>query len=211
MRADDFAFRVNQHERRPGFRGVALPDFKIPVVDDRMLDLVAQDRLPNLLRALFVEELRRMHADDHKLIRIFRFELLQVGDDVHAVDAAVSPEIEQHDFSAQIAQADRLFSVEPFGSRREIGRVDFALEQFIFLRNHSIAFLRFGLLLSKRRATDDEEHERDEERGHAGARESSERKLTDNLHLILSVYRAISLRGLLHRGADYKKMRRFCW
>src|SRR5262249_23858028 len=157
MRADFFAFRIDQDQRRPPVCIVAMPDIEILVVDDRMSDLVAQYRLADVFRAFLVLELGRMHADDHELVGLLRLKLLQIGDDVHAVDAAIRPEIEQHDFAAQVTQADRFFRIEPFHARREIGSVDITLKQFIFLRSHFLAFLGFGLLLSERRAAGDEE------------------------------------------------------
>jgi hypothetical protein len=71
-------------------------------------DLVAADDLPDVLGRLLVGELGGMHAYDDQLIGKARFELLQVRQDVNAVDAAVRPEVEQHDLAAQ-----RLASAAP--------------------------------------------------------------------------------------------------
>ena len=70
-----------------------------------MLDLISHDRLKNAGRVLFVLEFGGMDADDHDLVGILLFQLLQIRNDVHAVDAAIGPEIEQHDFAAQVLQA----------------------------------------------------------------------------------------------------------
>ena len=81
---------------------------KVGVVDDRVLDLVAQDDAADVLGLFLVVELGGMHADDDELIGILRFEPFEVGDDVDAVDAAVSPEVEQDDFAAQGGERKRL-------------------------------------------------------------------------------------------------------
>ena len=65
----------------------------------------------------------------------------QDGQDVHAVDAAIRPEIEQHDFAAQIAHTDGLFGVEPFRAGGKIRRVDFAFEDLVSARRHGFSFL----------------------------------------------------------------------
>ena len=41
-------------------------------------------------------------TDYHQILGISLFKFLQFGQDVHAIDAAVGPKIEQHEFSAQI-------------------------------------------------------------------------------------------------------------
>ena len=71
-----------------------------------MFDLVADDGSTNGLCVFFVVKLRRVAADDDQLVRVFVFEVLQVGQHVHAVDAAVGPEVDQHDLAAQILDAD---------------------------------------------------------------------------------------------------------
>ena len=71
----------------------------VGVVDDRMLDLVAQDRLADALGVLLVLELGRVDADDDQLVGVLLLELGQVGQDVDAVDAAERPEVEQDDLA----------------------------------------------------------------------------------------------------------------
>ena len=82
---------------------------------------------------LLVRELGGVDADDDELVRILLFQLLEVGQDVHAVDAAVRPEIEQHDPPAQFARA-RAVSVlsqpsPPFssGARTRLRKGDWAI------------------------------------------------------------------------------------
>ena len=106
-----------------------IPDDAIFIVDDRVLDLIAQDGLAYVVGLFFGRELRRMHADDDQFVRVFLFELLQLRNDVHAVDAAISPEVEQYDFAAQLADRDRPLGVQPLQAFGKIGRINFA---FIF-------------------------------------------------------------------------------
>src|SRR5690606_31613369 len=104
---DHLAERVNYHHRRPGAHAVGIPHGEIVVVDDRMLDLVAPDDLADVLRFALALELGRVHADHNQLFGIFRFQPLEVGDDVNTVDAAIRPEVQHHDLAAQIFHADR--------------------------------------------------------------------------------------------------------
>ena len=94
-----------------------------------MLDLVTQDGLAYVVGLFLGGELGGVDADDDQLCGVFPFELLQLRDDVHAVDAAVSPEVEQHDLAAQLANRDGPFAVQPLQAFGKIGRVDFA---FVF-------------------------------------------------------------------------------
>jgi hypothetical protein len=48
---------------------------------------------------------------------------------VHAVDAAIGPEIQEHDLATQFAQRERFFRVQPFEAYGKIGRIDLALEE----------------------------------------------------------------------------------
>jgi hypothetical protein len=104
-----------------------------------VLDLIAQDGLADVFGHALSGELGRVHADDHELFRVLGFELLQVGDHVDAVDAAVSPEVEQHHLAPQVAQAERAVRVEPFDIRREIRGVNL---RAVF--GHRELFLRYG-------------------------------------------------------------------
>src|SRR6185369_12047048 len=92
--ADDVTRGIDQHLRGPRAYAITLPDRVFRIVVNRMLDLVAQDDAPDVLGLLFVLKLSGVNADHHELARVFRFELLQIGDDVDTVDAAIGPEIE---------------------------------------------------------------------------------------------------------------------
>jgi hypothetical protein len=86
-----------------------------------MLDVVAQDRLTDRVRVLLVVEFGRMDADDHQLLRVLLFQPDQIRNDVHAVDAAEGPEVQEDDLSLQVLQLDRLVGVEPADAALEIG------------------------------------------------------------------------------------------
>jgi hypothetical protein len=120
--AYDVARRVYEDERRPRAHGVGVPDAEVGVVDDGVFEAVAEDDAAYVLGLLFVLELGRVDADDDELARVLLFEPLEVGDDVHAVDAAVSPEVEQHDLAAQARNRERPVGVEPAAPALKLGR-----------------------------------------------------------------------------------------
>jgi hypothetical protein len=71
--------------------------------------------------------MRRMFSvsfsfSNDELVRVLRFEPLEIGDDVHTVDAAVSPEIQQHHLAAQARHRERLVGVQPALAAREFRR-----------------------------------------------------------------------------------------
>ena len=116
------AFRIDQHERRPGADTELAPDGHLVVVDDGMLDLVAENGIADVGRVFLVVELGRVDADDDDLVGVLLFEVGKVGQDMHAVDAAVGPEVEQDDLAAHILQGNRPADVEPFRTALEARR-----------------------------------------------------------------------------------------
>src|ERR1041385_8437769 len=90
-----------------------------------MLDLVTQDDATNVLRLFLVLKLRGMNADHDELIGVLSFELFQIGNDVDAVDAAIGPEIKQHDFAFERGNRERLISVDPAAPACDFGRAYF--------------------------------------------------------------------------------------
>ena len=56
--------------------------------------------------------------------RYFRSRYAEVRHQVQAVDAAVGPEVEQHDLAAQLAQRQRPARVQPRGGAAQLGRVN---------------------------------------------------------------------------------------
>ena len=83
------------------------------VVDDRMVNFIAFDRLANVLGVLLGFELGRMDADHHDFVGIGLLQLFELRQNVHAIDAAISPEVEQYKLAPQVAECQRLFRVEP--------------------------------------------------------------------------------------------------
>ena len=85
----------------------------VGIIHDRVLDIVSQDRLPDVVGLFFRIELRRVNADYHDFIGIGVFQFLEFWQDVHAVDAAIGPEIQQDKFAPQVAQLDWTGGVQP--------------------------------------------------------------------------------------------------
>jgi hypothetical protein len=105
------------------------PNLKITVIDDRVANVITQDRLTDRLRLLLIGELGGMHADHDQLLGVLLLQFLQVGNDVHAVDAAEGPEVQKNQLAAQIVQRQRPVRVQPPQMRRKTGsaRVPFEL------------------------------------------------------------------------------------
>jgi len=75
-------------------------------VENIRLLVVLFDRSPDRLAVLLVGELRRVDTDHHQFLFVFLLEELQVGQHVHAVDAAVGPEVEYDDLAAEVLEVD---------------------------------------------------------------------------------------------------------
>ena len=85
-------------------------------------------------------------------LRVLLLELLQVGQDVHAVDAAVGPEVEQDELALQIRLGKRSASVEPLQPLGKLRHVDAAGKRILAV----VRLIGLGLVLreSCRRPTD---------------------------------------------------------
>jgi hypothetical protein len=126
VRGDEIAFRIDHAQAGPTAATVTIPDFVIGVVHHRMFDFITHDGLANAFGIVLSIELARMHADDDDVIGIRLFQLFEFRQHVHAVDAAVGPEIEDDEFAAKVFQFDWRRRVEPFGAalqRRRRGAV----------------------------------------------------------------------------------------
>jgi hypothetical protein len=89
-----------------------------------------------VLGVLFLVKLARVHADhDERLVLVLFLQILEIGEHVHAVDAAIRPEIEQNDMAFEVFDCDGLSCVEPpVGSREIRGRNLLTLGRvFLFL------------------------------------------------------------------------------
>ena len=116
VRGHQVSFRVDHAQTWPTAATVTIPDFVVGVVHHRMLDLVTHDRLADALGIVLGIELAGMHADDNHVVGIRLFQLLELRQNVHAVDAAVGPEIENDEFAAQVFKIDRRRGVQPLGA-----------------------------------------------------------------------------------------------
>ena len=110
---DGIPFRVDQDHRRPGIDPEEFPDGMIGVVDHRVLDVVAEDRLGDVFGIPLGLELGAVDADHHQVVRIGPFELLELRQDVHAINAAVGPEIQEDELAAEGPKLDRAGGVQP--------------------------------------------------------------------------------------------------
>ena len=105
---------AHDDERRPGAHGVRGPGAHVAVDEDGVLDAVARDGLPDVRRVLLGVELGGVDAeDDQRLLRETLLDAPQHGDDVHAVDAAVGPEVEDDDLTAQLSHGEPAVGVQP--------------------------------------------------------------------------------------------------
>ena len=74
-------------ERKGAENALLLRDFITVALVIHVLDV---------LRVLLAGELRRVDADHHELLGVFVFELLELREDMHAVNAAIRPKIQDH-------------------------------------------------------------------------------------------------------------------
>src|SRR5208282_6861189 len=89
------------------------PDGHLRVVNDRMMEVVAADRVFDAGGILLVGEFGRMDTYHHDLVGKFFFDAAQSRNDLDAVDAAFRPEIENHHASVQAGDGKWRRHVEP--------------------------------------------------------------------------------------------------
>lgn len=118
--SDDPALGIDKDESGPGIDSEALPDGVIGVGDDRMVDSETLDGQRETVRILFRGELGRVHANGLEPIRERFVQAMKVRQNVDTVDASGCPEIEQHDFAAQIGEAQRR-GTDPGGAGWKLG------------------------------------------------------------------------------------------
>ena len=115
----------DDHQRRPAAHCVLRPELHLAVDRDRVRDAMALHGAQDLLGVLLRVELGGVHADHHQ--RIVAVPLLEVPEHrqhMHAVDAAVGPEVENDELPAQVADRRRPVDVQPGRRSREVWRVD---------------------------------------------------------------------------------------
>ncbi len=113
----DPAVWADQHHRRPRIDVVLVPNPKIRIVDDRMLDPGPDDRLADILGFMLGRELGRMHPDHHQRVGKLLTELAQLRDIMVAVYSGIREKLQQNHLAAQIGKLQRLEGVEPLQVR----------------------------------------------------------------------------------------------
>jgi len=110
---DHVALGVDQHQRRPGPRGVGLPRRELGVVEHRVVDGVALDGGDQGVGVGLVDELGRVDAHHDQLLGVLLLHRAQLVEDVQAVDAAERPEVEQDEAATEVSDRQRGGGVEP--------------------------------------------------------------------------------------------------
>ena len=121
----DLPLGVDQVLGRPVLVLVRVPGAVVVVLDDRVVDPVGADRLPDVARLLLERELGRLDADDVEAVAGgMGVQALEERERAHAVDARVGPEVDQHDVAAQPGERQRPVAggVEPVLGVGEVGR-----------------------------------------------------------------------------------------
>ena len=77
----------------------------VRIVHNRVFDFVTEDGFLNILGVFLGFKLGSMYANHNEFVGIGVFQFLKFRQDVHAVDAAVSPEVEKYKFAAQVPQS----------------------------------------------------------------------------------------------------------
>ena len=104
----DVAVGVDQVLGRPVLVPVGVPGAEVVVLDDRVGDPVAADRVLDVAGVLLERELGRVDADDGQpVIAVAPLPGLEVGKRADAVDAGVGPEVDQHDPAGRSARRSR--------------------------------------------------------------------------------------------------------
>ena len=121
---EHLALGVDQDESRPGAELVGIRDLAIGVVDDGMAYLVAQYGFADAGGVALVGKLGAMDANHDQFVGVLLLQLRQVGQGVDAIDAAQSPEIEDHDLAAQVLHANGAGRVQPGDASVQLGGQD---------------------------------------------------------------------------------------
>src|SRR3990172_3882370 len=99
---DNVAIGRNDNKCGPGAYAVRVP-YPCPFIKyDRMCDAISFNGVHYVFVLALIVEFGAVNANDHeRLSRVFPFKVFQVWNDVHAVNTAIRPEIEQYDVAAQ--------------------------------------------------------------------------------------------------------------
>lgn len=122
---DDIALGVDDDQRGPGPYGVLLPGRQLRIVEDRVVDLVPLDGVDDGLVLGLVDELRRVHPDDHQGVAVLLLQLAQLIEDMQTVHTAEGPEIQDHNTSSQVSEGVLLVAcIEPAALADQLGGPD---------------------------------------------------------------------------------------
>ena len=120
--ADHIAVRIDEIERRPGARAERLPVLEVGVVENRVLNPQAQDRLAQVLGLALGRELGRVDRDNLQGVGVASFKLPQLRKYMQAVDSSVGPEMQDQQTSAEVLHRHFAPGVEPGHAAGHIGR-----------------------------------------------------------------------------------------
>jgi hypothetical protein len=118
----DVPLGIDQDERRPGRDGVCGPGAQLGIVEHRVGDPEALDRPHDGLVIVLVGELGRMDADHEQVVAELPLEVAQLLEHVHAVDAGLREEVEQHDAPAQRCERERARGADEAARAVQFGR-----------------------------------------------------------------------------------------
>ena len=101
---NDVSVSADNHQGRPIVQFKSIPDIKLAVIDARVLHIVPDDRLSQNMRGLLTVKFGTVYANERNLWEVFElgFKFLEFGQNVDAVDAAASPEVDDKDFSFEV-------------------------------------------------------------------------------------------------------------
>jgi len=120
--ADDAALRVDEHQGWPGPARELMPDIEVTIIDHGMLDPVAQHGIPQVRGVSLGGELRRVDTDDDHPVAVLLLDFPQLRKQVHAIDSAEGPEVDDRQPPAQVRQPERPGHVQPIEAFRKLGR-----------------------------------------------------------------------------------------
>ncbi len=122
---DHVALGVDDDEGGPGPHRVLLPGGQLRVVQDRVVHSVPLDGVHDGPVLGLVDELRRVHPDDHDGVAVLLLQLAQLVQDVQAVHTAERPEVEDDDAASQIREGEVFpAGVEPAAEAGQLGGAD---------------------------------------------------------------------------------------
>ena len=107
-----------------------------------MLNFILQDRIPHLFCPLFVDKLGRVatHEDNRVLAGKFLFQELEIGQHVKAVDATVSPKVDEDELAAEVPLDCKWRRIEPRVILREL----LGLRLYLLLHRYRIHLLQIA-------------------------------------------------------------------